>query len=375
MDQRYHRQVRLPGFGQEAQRKLSRAGVIVIGAGGLGCPALQYLAAAGVGRLGIVDDDVVSLENLHRQVLYKTGDIGKQKTVCAKTTLSALNPEVQFDLYDTRLSNANAFGILGSFDVVIDGTDNFASRYMINDACVLMNKPLVYGSVSRYEGQVAVFDHSGGTDQPANYRDLFPEPPDKGEVLNCEETGVLGVLPGVIGTLQAAETLKLITGIGKPLINRLFLYQALTGNTFEMEIIPDVTHRSILPSSEEAFRNFDYEWFCHVADDPSVEIDSPEFEKMMGEGEIAVVDIRNHIMDPGFPESVHYYRIPFSSLQQDHKILENEKKVVVVCQSGISSLEAVDILAARFGSSKKIYSLKNGFAGWIKYINGKKNGA
>ena len=220
--ERYQRQILLKEFGIDAQQKLLQAKVLVIGAGGLGCPALQYLVAAGIGTIGIVDDDIVSLNNLHRQVLYTVNDIGLSKAEVAAEKLKALNDEINIISYNERLTNKNALALLMNMILLVDGTDNFSSRYMINDACVLLNKPLVYGAISKFEGQVAVFNIKDEIQIRAiNYRDLFPTPPKDDEVLNCAEAGVLGVLPGIIGTMQANETIKLITGIGKPLINTI----------------------------------------------------------------------------------------------------------------------------------------------------------
>jgi adenylyltransferase/sulfurtransferase len=236
--ERYQRQIILKGFGEEGQQKLLQAKVLVIGAGGLGCPALQYLAAAGVGTIGIVDDDVISLSNLHRQVLYTPDDIDHPKVEVAASKLRQLNPDVNIYPYRIRLEKSNAFEIIRQYDLLIDGTDNFASRYMINDACFLLNKPLIYGAVSQYEGEVAVFSPHFlmGSTRGVNYRDLFPNPPKDGEVLNCAEAGVLGVLPGIIGTMQAAEAIKLITGIGTPLMNKLLTYNVLSQEIYEVSL-------------------------------------------------------------------------------------------------------------------------------------------
>jgi len=220
--ERYQRQIILPDFGQEGQQKLLKAKILVIGAGGLGCPVLQYLAAAGVGTIGIVDDDVVAINNLHRQVLYSADDLGLSKAKRAAQILDQLNPGIRIIPYSERLTAQNALILFDEFDTIIDCTDNFSTRYMINDACVLMNKPLVYGAISRFEGQVAVFNFMrNGSDEAVNYRDLFPNPPREDEVLNCAEAGVLGPLAGIIGTMMANETIKLITGIGEPLANQL----------------------------------------------------------------------------------------------------------------------------------------------------------
>ncbi|MBR9999380.1 MAG: HesA/MoeB/ThiF family protein [Cyclobacteriaceae bacterium] len=369
MHGRYQRQIKLKDFGEAAQNKLLHAKVIVIGAGGLGCPALQYLAAAGVGTLGIVDEDVVSLENLHRQLLYTTGDIGRPKTECARSALLALNPEVMIMTFSTRLTNQNALEILQPYDLVIDGTDNFTSRYLINDACVLLNKPLIYGSVSQYEGQLSVFNYATGKDSGVNYRDVFPRPPGEGEVMNCEEAGVLGVLPGIIGTMQANEAIKLVTGIGKPLANQLFIYHALTSQVYQVELTASENPESDIPASEEAYREFDYHWFCSSGFDPGCEIDVSRFNELVKEGNVAVIDIRTGGNNLGFKKSLPYYRIPFSALDEQNSLIGGENEVVVVCESGISSKDAVKILSEKFGPEKKIYSLHGGIREWKKYLD------
>lgn len=222
---RYSRHLIMPEIGMKGQRKLKAASVLVVGTGGLGSPTIMYLAAAGVGRIGLVDYDTVDASNLHRQIIHGTKDIGKSKLESAKETLLDINPHVQVDLYNTPLTSANALDILAPYDVIIDGTDNFPTRYLVNDTCVLLRKPNVYGSIFRFEGQLTVFDMS--RDDSPSYRCLFPEPPPPGLVPSCAEGGVLGILPGTIGTMQATEAIKLITGAGEPLIGRMMLYDAL----------------------------------------------------------------------------------------------------------------------------------------------------
>ncbi len=220
---RYQRHLTLSGFGMQAQQKLKHARVLVIGAGGLGCPALQYLAAAGTGTLGIVDDDRVSLSNLQRQILYAEADIGTLKAVTAAARLSAMNPAIACQPYAMRLTAANALDLIRAHDLVVDGSDNFATRYLVNDACVLAGKPLIYGAIQTFQGQASVFNYQGGP----TYRCLFPDPPDPMDAPNCAEIGVLGVLPGMIGTIQATEAIKVLTGIGEPLSGVLLIFDAL----------------------------------------------------------------------------------------------------------------------------------------------------
>ena len=282
----------LPEVGETGQRKLLQAKVLVVGAGGLGCPVLQYLVAAGVGTIGIVDDDTVALSNLHRQVLYDTADIGLPKAERAALKLHHLNPDVQLHVRTMRLTNQNALGLIDAYDIIVDGTDNFASRYVINDACVLLGKPLVYGAVSKFEGQVAVFNSIAAGGRTANYRDLFPVPPAAGEVLNCAESGVLGVLPALIGTMQAAEVLKLITGIGQLLLDCLLTYNTLTNQLFQIAIAPSEATSDLIPKDAAAFLSMDYDWACAAPN--VVEINSEDFESLMHDPSIAIIDVREH---------------------------------------------------------------------------------
>jgi adenylyltransferase/sulfurtransferase len=336
--------------------------VLVIGAGGLGCPALQYLTAAGVGTIGILDDDTVSLSNLHRQVLYSVNDIGLLKAETAAGVLRKLNPEIEIIVYQERLTTQKALSILNVFDIIIDGTDNFSSRYMINDACVLLNKPLVYGAISQYEGQVAIFNSKKHeTDVAVNYRDLFPHPPKENEVLNCAEAGVLGVLPGIIGAMQANETIKLITGIGKPLINRLLTYNALSNQLYELELAARQETRSLIPQDKEAFEKMDYDWLCGSTVEP-YEIDGDFFNDLLATGTIDVIDVREPGEIPAVNEFI-FYPIPLNLLEEKLSLIKSNT-VVTYCQSGIRSLKAAKQLTAIFGASKKIYSLRGGIIQW-----------
>jgi len=356
--ERYQRQMILKNFGETGQQKLLQAKVLVIGAGGLGCPALQYLAAAGIGTIGIVDDDVVVLSNLHRQILYTVKDIGSSKAATAATVLQNINPEIKIIAYAERLTTQNAFSIIAAYDIVIDGTDNFSSRYMINDACVLLNKTLVYGAVSQYEGQVAIFNHKKNkADTAVNYRDLFPHPPKENEVLNCAAAGVLGVLPGIIGTMQANETIKLITAIGKPLINRMLTYNALNNQMYDMELLAGAATRSLIPENKNAFEATDYEWLCGAAIEVP-EIDCTFFDALLAAGDIDVIDVREMDETPAIEEFAHH-KIPLNQLQQNICLIKTGS-VVTICQSGKRSLEAAKQLMAIFGAAKNIYSFRGG---------------
>jgi molybdopterin/thiamine biosynthesis adenylyltransferase/rhodanese-related sulfurtransferase len=362
--ERYQRQIILKEFGEPGQQKLLQAKVLVIGAGGLGCPVLQYLAAAGVGTIGIVDDDAVALNNLHRQVLYSVNDIGLLKAERAASVLQRLNPEINIIPFIQRLTVENALEIMQSFDIIIDGTDNFATRYMINDACVLLNKPLVYGAISQFEGQAAIFNYrQKNNDMPVNYRDIFPQPPKDDEILNCAEAGVLGVLPGIIGTMMANETIKLITGIGKPLINRLLTYNALNNQLYDFELIAREETRSLIPANEILFKQMAYEWLCSSSLE-SFEIDGAAFDDLLENETIDVIDVREPDETPVINE-FHHQKIPLKQITEPMPEVKADT-VVVFCQSGKRSKQAVILLSGIFGTTKKIYSLKGGIENWKK---------
>lgn len=359
---RYHRQIILDGFGESGQQKLLDAKVLVIGAGGLGCPVLLYLAAAGVGHIGIVDDDAVSMENLHRQVLFTTEDIGLSKTHAATKRLKSLNPETDITEYPFRLNPKSCIEIFPNHDIILDCTDNFATRYMINDACVLLNKPLVSAAVSKYEGQLAVFQVSGGYDEePVNYRDLFPEPPPDGLIRNCGEAGILGVLAGIIGTLQANETIKLITGIGITLANRLLTFDIRTNTMTELVLTRNERRNRSIPADTQAFLRMDHEGNCHTGT-PVVEIGPSTFDMMLKETDVVAVDVREPHEEPSVTE-FEYIRLPLSVMRDGiHTITSG--KVVFFCQSGARSLQAASILSAARPGEHEVFSLKGGIMAW-----------
>jgi adenylyltransferase/sulfurtransferase len=360
--ERYQRQIILKEFGFAAQEKLLRAKVLVVGAGGLGCPALQYLTAAGVGTIGIVDDDIVSLSNLHRQVLYNMNDIGFSKAEVAAKKLKALNDETNIHVYNKRLNNKNALEIIIDYDIVIDGTDNFSSRYMINDACVLLDKPLVYGAISKFEGQVAVFNVKSDKKRGVNYRDLFPDIPQESEVQNCADAGVLGVLPGIIGTMQANETIKLITGTGKSLINELFSYNALDNNSYEFNLLLNEEAQALIPKNRDAFLQTDYEWLCSSATNHAFEINSTQFDSLLNAGNTIIIDVREKDEQP-FVDEFEHIQIPLNELM-NHLPLIDKGDIVMFCQSGKRSLLAAKMLDAHYHQQKNIYSLKGGVTAW-----------
>jgi len=362
--ERYQRQIILKEFGEPGQQKLLQAKVLVIGAGGLGCPVLQYLAAAGIGTIGIADDDTVALTNLHRQPLYSVNDIGLLKAERAASVLQRLNPEINIIPFIQRLTVENALDIIQSFDIIIDGTDNFATRYTINDACVLLNKPLVYGAISQFEGQAAIFNyHQKNNDKPVNYRDLFPQPPKDDEILNCAEAGVLGVLPGIIGTMMANETIKLITGIGNPLINRLLVYNALNNHLYDLELIAREETRSLIPANEILFKQMAYEWLCSSSPE-SFEIDGAAFDDLLENETIDVIDVREPDETPVINE-FHHQKIPLKQIAGPMPEVTADT-IVVFCQSGKRSKQAAILLSGIFGTTKKIYSLKGGIENWKK---------
>lgn len=362
--ERYQRQILLKGFGLEGQLKLLQAKVLVIGAGGLGCPALQYLAAAGVGTIGIVDEDIVSITNLHRQILFTVDDIGLPKAFVAKQRLARLNPEITIVAYNDRLTTSNALAIIKDYDLVMDATDNFSTRYLINDACVLLNKPIVYGAVSQFEGQVAILNyHSTTSIVSANYRDLFPTPPIDGEVLNCAEAGVLGVLPGIIGSMQASETIKLITGIGKPLVNTVLTYHSLNNQMYEIEIVAKEVTRSLIPANAADFITMDYEWFC-ASPNNKLEISIENFNRMANSADVEIIDVRE-LGETPITTDFNFIQIPLSQFNKNIAAIKKET-IVVFCQSGKRSLQAAQILFDTFGETKIIYSLQGGITEWVK---------
>jgi len=361
--ERYHRQTILPGFGEEGQQKLLRGKVCVVGAGGLGCPVLQYLTAAGVGTLGIVDDDLVALSNLHRQVLYSVNDIGRSKVETATEILRQLNTEIRIIPYNERITTQNALTLFELFDIIIDGTDNFTTRYMINDACVLLKKPLVFGAVSRFEGQVSVFINQN--DDDVNYRDMFPDPPKEDEIPNCAEAGVLGVLPGIVGTMMANETIKMITGIGESLANQLLTYNSLTNQVHQFNLPAKKETRSRLPKSRSEFLNTDYEWLCSSSGSND-EIDVKTFNILLEQGNVDVIDVRESDELPRANEFPNI-KIPMAQLTSSQDAITSAS-VVVFCQTGSRSLQAAKILKNIFGENKKIYSLRGGILEWKSVI-------
>lgn len=358
IQERYSRQLILQGFGPAAQDALTKAKVLVIGAGGLGCPVLQYLVAAGLGTVGIVENDHVSLSNLHRQVLYDTTNVGKLKIEVAAAKLKLINPEVNIICYPVYLDKNNSLSIVNECDVIVDCTDNFATRYMVNDACVITKKPLVYGAVSGFEGQVAVFNvATGAGNRSGNYRDLFPEQPGSGEVLNCAEAGVLGVLPGIIGTLQATEVIKLITGKGDVLINQLLTFNALKNKMTVFNYGVNKNAALLIPSTVEAFLQMNYDEACGV-ESTSFNIDARQLLQLVQENNATIIDVRE---PHELPIITQYNHLKIPLLQLQTRLPEfADQTIIFICQSGSRSLQAAQMAAAYFGNEHLFYSLHGG---------------
>jgi adenylyltransferase/sulfurtransferase len=363
--ERYRRHLTLPEFGLAAQQRLLASRVLLIGAGGLGCPTALYLAAAGVGTIGIVDDDVVDASNLQRQILYGTRDLGRPKVEVARERIVAQNPDVTVEPFATRLSSENALEILGRYDVVVDGTDNFPTRYLSNDACVLLGRPNVYGSIFRFEGQASVFDAKRG---PC-YRCLHPEPPPPGAVPSCAEGGVLGVLPGVIALIQATEAIKVLTGIGEPLIGRLLLYEALSMRFDEFRLDKDPACPVCGPAPTVTAL-IDYEGFCGV---PAHDRGEAALPREKSATEVAAMRARGEtflLLDVREPDEFVKARIegarlvPLGDLEARAEELGRwrEGTVVVHCKSGRRSAKARATLAAL--GFRDVWNLAGGIEAW-----------
>ena len=361
---RYRRHLSLPEMGVEGQSRLLESSVLLIGAGGLGCPLALYLAAAGVGRIGLVDDDVVDASNLQRQVLYRTSDVGRAKVEAAAERIEALNPDVRIDTYPLRLDSSNAMEIFADYDVIVDGTDNFPTRYLSNDACVLLGKPNVYGSIYRFEGQASVFDARSG---PC-YRCLYPEPPPPGSVPSCEEGGVLGVLPGMIAIIQATETVKLLTGVGTPLVGRLLAYDALAmeWNEFRLRKDPECPVCGSEPTVTELI---DYQGFCgfepkEEASPEVVQVRAAEVsERLAASEDFLLLDVREP--DECAKASIAGARaIPLAQLEARVGEIESwrDGAVVVHCHHGGRSADACQRLM-RLGFSR-VENLDGGIDAW-----------
>ncbi len=360
---RYSRHIAIPEFNLEGQKKLKAAKVLVIGSGGLGSPVLLYLAAAGVGHIGIVDFDVVDDTNLQRQVLFNTDDIGQSKATTAREKLLKLNPYIKIKVYDTAFTKDNALEIIQEYDVVADGTDNFPTRYLVNDACVLAGKVNVYASIFRFEGQVSVFNYlQKDGSRGANYRDLFPEPPPPGLVPSCAEGGVLGVLPGIIGSMQASEVIKIITGVGEPLSGRLFLFDAasFTARVLKVSKNPNTKITELI----------DYEQFCGTA--PSEEKTLKEISVQELKALISS-DIDFQLIDVREPyeyeiSNIGGALIPLADIAQAKDRISRDKKVIIHCRSGKRSAEAIRELET-LHHFDNLYNLTGGINAYAREVD------
>src|SRR5579884_3992020 len=364
---RYSRHLIMPEVGMEGQQKLKAARVLCIGAGGLGSPLALYLAAAGVGTLGMVDFDVVDFTNLQRQIIHSTADVGRPKLQSAAEKLKGINPDIQLRPFETRLTSQNALDLFRAFDMVVDGTDNFATRYLVNDACVLTGKPNVYGSIFRFEGQASVF----ATKQGPCYRCLYPEPPPPGLVPSCAEGGVLGILPGLVGIIQATEAIKLILGKGDPLIGRLLLVDALGMKFRELKLRknPDCPVCGTHPTVTKLI---DYNQFCGIRGEEAPvttnvpAIEPEELKRRLDAGEdIFVLDVR----EPHEYQicNINGYLLPLGDLPKRMNELDSSREIVAHCRSGVRSGKAVDFL--RQAGFKKVRNLAGGILAWADRVD------
>jgi adenylyltransferase/sulfurtransferase len=367
---RYSRHVIMPEVGVEGQRKLKASKVLCVGAGGLGSPAAMYLAAAGVGTLGLVDFDVVDLSNLQRQILHGTLDVGRSKVASARDRLQSLNPIVEIRTYETALSSKNALELFAPYDVILDGSDNFPTRYLVNDACVLLGKPNAYGSIFRFEGQASVF---AAKDGPC-YRCLYPEPPPPGLVPSCAEGGVLGVLPGVIGVIQATETIKLILGVGEPLIGRFMIYDALQMRFRELKLRKD-PDCPVCGTHPTVTHLIDYEQFCGVtpaAPEPVAvnsltEITAVELKRRLDRGDaLVIVDVRE-LPEYQINRIAGSLLMPLGDVPKRYTELNPRHDIVVQCKTGGRSANAADFL--RSVGFTKVLNLKGGILDWVDKVD------
>lgn len=351
---RYQRQLQLPGFAKEGQQKLAEAKVLVVGAGGLGVPVLQYLAAMGVGTLGIVDADTVSLSNLHRQVIYTSADVGMRKVERCSEKLRQQNPGIQIKTYPVFLSADNAPDILRDYDVVVDATDNFNARYLINDACVMLNKPFVYGALQQFEGHVSVFNHQGGP----TYRCLYPNPPDQGQIPDCNTAGVLGIVPGIIGSYQALEVIKVITGIGQPLTGLLQVFDFLLNSQYQIKL-------SLKPENKDIRK---LEALDKANCSTVASLTAQELLRWIKEGKsFQLIDVRekreyqkSHLSPS--------YSFPLSSINGRLPNLDKDQPWVLFCQQGGRSTKAIQYLQERY-PALTLFNLQGGINAWLE-ING-----
>ncbi len=355
LNTRYHRQIILPEIGVSGQKKLSESKVLVVGAGGLGCPVLQYITAAGIGTIGIIDFDVVETSNLHRQILYGESAVGKNKAIAAKERLADLNPDITINAYPQKLDTKNAISLFSQYDIIVDGTDNFSTRYLINDAVVLTNKPLVYGAIFKFEGQVAVFNYQNGP----SYRCLFPNPPKAGSVPSCADIGVLGVLPGIIGSMQANEVMKIILGLGTVLSGELLTYDTLTNQFSKFSIGRVASEIAKVIETKDSFESIDYDLFCGIT--AITEITAKDAFSIK---KAQFIDVREDHEQPKI-KSLNPLSIPLGKLEQQLSSIDHQKETIVFCQSGIRSKKALEMLLEK--GFKNASHIKGGALALARY--------
>lgn len=359
---RFERQYILPGFGPTSQQKLQDSSVLIIGAGGLGCPAMLYLSAAGIGKIGVVDGDVVSISNLNRQVLFGQEHVGRNKAETAAKIIQEKYADIEVEALPFFLTKENILQLISSYDLIIDGSDNFPTRYLVNDSCLIAGKPLVFGAIYQNEGQVAVFNAKGISS--IHYRDLYPTPPSVFEVPNCNETGVLGVLPGIIGTMMAAEAIKFISGFGETLEDKILFYNLLNHNTYQIQLSKNPDSDSLRPKSSQELLQMDYEHFCGM----DIQIDWESVLKMTGKDNPCIlVDVREYGEQPEFDECFHL-QLPLDELEITPHNLEPYQQIFLFCQSGVRSVKAANILKKQY-PDKIIQSIRGGIVEYLGEYN------
>lgn len=355
---RYSRHLLLDKVGINGQEKLKQAKVLVIGAGGLGCPVLMYLTAAGVGTIGVIDFDTVDETNLQRQVLFNVNDIGKNKALAAKEKLIAQNPYINLIAYSEKLTNQNVLELFAKYDIIVDGTDNFSTRYLVNDACVINNKPLVYGAIFKFEGQVTVFNLNNGP----TYRCLFPSPPTPGSVPSCSDVGVLGVLPGIIGMQQANEVLKIILGIGNVLSEKMLVYNALSAESMIVKLSKN--EDEIAKTKKIDVACFNYDFFCGVTPKNKLtmkEISINDLPHFLEEKEIQILDVRMPWEQPKLADE-RVINIPLQEIPQNIGAIDKNIKTLVLCQHGVRSVRCIEFLENE--GFNQLINLKEGLSEW-----------
>jgi adenylyltransferase/sulfurtransferase len=345
---RYKRHLQLPGFDENSQVALKKSKVLVVGAGGLGCPILLYLAAAGIGKIGIIDFDVIDIENLHRQILYDETDIGRQKAIVASEKIKKIHPFVHIEVFNIAIDYENVKSIIFDYDVIVDGSDNFATRYLLNDACVIMDKPYIYGAVFQYEGQVSSFNVLLNNKRSCNYRNIYPIPPETGVIPSCSEGGVLGVLPGIIGCVQALEVIKLITGLGELIVNSTWIFDALSMESQKIYMTNPIPFRisEIIPIKN----------YCIPSVISEIEF-TDDWEENLNNFQL--VDVRTE--EERNTLSLGGLHIPLNSIKEDyHKIIYSQKEILFYCQTGRRSKQAAQIFQQLTEGKIKVNSLKGG---------------